>query len=384
MDLLLAGHPHITIFGFDIYYYALCIVSGILVATVLSALLMKRRNMSPDFIFTLFIFCIPVALIGARLFYCITDGMDIRNWFSWSSIRDGGLSVIGGVIGGVGTGLVVCLVKKVNFFRAADCVVTTILVAQAIGRWGNFFNGEVYGGTVTNTALQWFPFAVPIDGSGNGIAAFSSAHVTWHYAFFFYESMINLIGFALLYWCAWHWNKKPNGVFTFAYFVWYGTVRSIMEPLRDSSYILNGNGVPWSLVFSVLMIVFGLAGIAVLLYLNYRKEGAVFGSKTGDECAITDYIAAYKDEIPYYSKINMLGANYPPKPEEEKDERLLDRCKRTFEKIKNKIRGEADDDGRGEDGEPSDKETGEPQNEVRAEEEDSNTKDVTEKGEEKK
>lgn len=301
--MLLADNPGIDIFGFRIYFYAICIMTGIITATAISALLMKRRNISPDFIFALFICCIPTALICARLFYCITDGMNISQWFNWDSIRRGGLSVIGGVIGGVGMGVVVCLVRKVSFFRAADCIVITILLAQAIGRWGNYFNQEVYGGVVNNPALQWFPMAVNIGG-------------TWHYAFFFYESVINLIGFALLFSAAWFWKQKPNGLFVFAYFLWYGTVRAIMEPLRDSSYILNGGGVPWSQVFSYLMILLGLGGIITLLLLNYYREGKAIGSKKGDPCGIREYLTPYKDETPYYSKINLFGKNYPPKPEE--------------------------------------------------------------------
>ncbi len=310
-SLFLASNPlfgansrGIILFGFEIYYYALCIVAGIIVATSLSALLMKRRNMSSDFIFTLFVFCIPVALLCTRLFYCITQPLPFNEWFSWQSIRQGGLSIVGGALGGVGTGFVVCKVKKISFLRAADCVVITILIAQAIGRWGNYFNQEVYGGLVTDPALQWFPFAVHI---GN----------EWHYAFFFYESVINTGGFALLYTFAWKWAKKPNGLFVCSYFVWYGTVRSVMEPLRDPKYILSGGGVPWSLVFSILMIVGGAIGIGLLLFFNYRKEGALIGSKNGDPCGITEFIPAYKDEVPYFSKINMLGANYPPMPEEE-------------------------------------------------------------------
>lgn len=313
-----ANERGIILFHFEIYYYALCIVSGILLATFLSALLMKRRNMSTDFIFTLFIFCIPTALICARLFYCITrGGMTFAEWFSWDSIRNGGLSIIGGVIGGVGAGLIVCLVKKVDFFRAADCVVVTILVAQAMGRWGNFFNKEVYGAEVTDPALQWFPFAVPVSPSRSvyGIGSFSDVASTWHYAFFFYEMLLNLVGFGLLFSAAWFWDKKPNGVLMCGYFVWYGLVRSIMEPLRDAGFILNGGGVPWSLVFSILMIVGGLAGIGILLFFNYRKEDALIGSKKGDPCGITQYLTPYKDDTPYYSKINMKGKNYPPKPE---------------------------------------------------------------------
>ncbi len=305
MQFLLLDNPGIDIFGFRIYYYALCILTGIIAATSLSALLMKRRNISPDLIFTLFIFCIPTALICARLFYCITDGMNIRYWFAWEYIREGGLSIIGGVIGGVGMGVIVCLVKKISFFRAADCVVVTILLAQAIGRWGNFFNQEVFGSPITDPKLQWFPFAVYVDSRGG-----------WYHAFFFYESVINLVGFALLFSAAWFFTKKPNGLLTFAYFVWYGTVRAIMEPLRDPSYILSGGGVPWSQVFSYLMIIFGVAGIMTLLLLNYYKEGKFIGSKKGEPCGIKEFIPSTKDDVPYFSKINLFGSEYPQKPEE--------------------------------------------------------------------
>ncbi|MBR7185922.1 MAG: prolipoprotein diacylglyceryl transferase [Clostridia bacterium] len=296
----------IYLFGFAIQYYAIVILCGMLLAAALSALLMKRRNIDPNFVLTLFVFCIPTAIIGARLFSCLTDpslGIAALFKFPWE-----GLSITGGIIGGVIAGFIVCLVSKVNFFRAADCVVITVLLAQAIGRWGNYFNAEVYGGVVENPAWQWFPFAVDING-------------TWHYAFFFYESVVNLIGFAILYSLAWFYKSKPNGIFMFAYFVWYGTVRSIMEPFRDPSFILDGGGIWWSEVFAVLMIVFGVGGIATLLYLNHRKEGALFGSKTGDPCGITKYLSAEKDAAPYYSKINMLGENYPPKPVKKVEEK---------------------------------------------------------------
>ena len=308
--LAVFGHNDrgITIFGFEIYYYAIVIVLGMLIAATLSALLMKRRNMSYDFIFTLFVVCIPTAIVGARLFSCLTDAdMGIRDFFRF---RDGGLSITGGVIGGVLAGFIVCKVAKVPFFRAADCVVVTILFAQAIGRWGNYFNQEVYGGVVTNEALQHFPLAVFID-----------KDMQWHYAFFFYEMMINLVGFALLYTYAWYRKKKPNGILMFLYFVWYGTVRTIMEPLRDPSYILNNGGVPWSQLFAIFMIGFGVCGCLLLMIFNYKKEGAFVGSKRGDPYGISEYCTPYKNDVPYYSKINMFGAKYPPKPPKEEQKK---------------------------------------------------------------
>ena len=322
MTSLLAKNPlfgsfnkGIYIFTVPVHYYALCIVTGMIIAAILSALLMKRRNMDPDLIFLLFIVCIPSAIVCARLFYCITDGMPIEDWYK---ITDGGLSIIGGVIGGVGSGFLVCVVKKVNFFRAADCVVVNILIAQAMGRWGNFFNGEVYGGVVTNPNLQWFPFAVPIVPGGSGLEGFGNPAATWHYAFFFYEMLLNLIGWALLFSFMWYRKKKPNGIATCAYFVWYGSVRMVMEPLRDPTYILSAGGIPWSEVFSILMAGLGIIAILVLLIVNFKREGSFTGSRKGDPCGITHFLTPYKDNKPYYSKINMFGANYPPAPPKEK------------------------------------------------------------------
>ena len=125
----------IVVFGLQIYWYGICIVCGMILAAFLSALLMKRRNMSPDLIYLLFLVCIPTAIVCARLFSCLTDpNLGIESFFEF---QDGGLSVTGGVIGGVLAGLIVCLIKKIDFLRTADCVVPNILIAQALGRWGN-------------------------------------------------------------------------------------------------------------------------------------------------------------------------------------------------------------------------------------------------------
>ncbi len=316
-----ANDRGIIVFGFEIYYYAICIVAGMILAAALSALLMKRRNMAPDFIFTLFVVCIPTAIVGARLFSCLTDpNLGIGKFFEF---REGGLSITGGVIGGVTAGLVVCLVCKVNFLRAADCVVVTILFAQAIGRWGNYFNQEVFGSEITDPAQQWFPWAVYIEGRHG-----------WYHAFFFYEMVLNLIGFAILFTMAWYRKSKPNGILMFLYFVWYGTVRAFMEPLRDEEFILDGGGVPWSEVFAILMIGFGVIGCLVLMILNFLKEGKFVGSRKGEPSGIAVFLSPDKKEKPYFSKINMYGANYPPKPskEELKAERAARRAEKKEEK----------------------------------------------------
>ncbi len=312
-SLLWPNHPYIEVFGIQIYWYALIIVFGMISAFFVISLLFKRRNMSTDLFLTFFVICLPIAIVTTRLFYCITDGLPITEWFSWKSIRQGGLAITGGIIGGAASIAAVCFFKKVNFFRVGDCVVVGLLLAQSIGRWGNFVNQEVYGGVVTNEALQFFPFSVFIEAKGE-----------WHYAFFFYESMATLTAAILLFLNAWKNPYKPNGVNTACYFIVYGLTRSIMEPLRDNSFILQGGGIPWSLVFSILMFVSGVALLVTLLLLNRKKEGALFGSVRGEKYGISNYIGDTKEEIPYRNTINVMCKIYPEryveKTAKEKDE----------------------------------------------------------------
>lgn len=297
--LLWPNHPSISIFGLEVYWYAIIIVTGMLLAFLLISLLFKRRNMSTDLFLTYFVIGLPISLVTTRLFYCITDGMPIAEWFSFSSIRNGGLSIVGGIIGGAGSVIVLSLVKKINFLRVGDCVVVGLLFAQAIGRWGNFVNQEVYGAEVTAKALQFFPFAVFIEESG-----------TWHYAFFFYESIVTLTAAVLLFVNAWLNPKKPNGVNSACYFIVYGVTRSIMEPLRDPEFILGG-GIPWSMIMSICMIVFGVGLLFYVLYTNKKKEGKLFGSLNGDPYGITKYYGDKKDEVAYLNNVNMMCKIYP-------------------------------------------------------------------------
>ncbi len=282
----------LTIFGVEIYFYAICIVLGIAVATCFTMLLMQRRNISTDVVLLCFIVCVPCAIVGARLYACLSEGIPVEQWIT--GIRDGGLSIMGGILGGVVSALILCLIKKWNFFRITDCIAPTFALAQAIGRWGNYFNQEVYGGIVENTNLQFFPFSVFIESDGQ-----------WHYAFFFYESVINFVWFIVLFLIAWNMVKKPNGLITAMFFAFYGIVRSIMEPLRDSSFQYGGGeGINSSLVAAYVLIALGVAIIITLLVVNKVKEGKFIGSKKGDPYVVTTFIPSEKDELPLYSSIN--------------------------------------------------------------------------------
>ena len=332
VNALLAQSPGITIFGFKIYAYAMIIVCGMISAFFVISTLFKRRNMSPDLFLTFFCVCLPVAIITTRMFYCITDGMPISEWFSMESIRKGGLSIMGGILGGVISVALVCIIKKVNFFRVGDCIVVGLLLAQAIGRWGNFANQEVYGTEITNEHLQFFPIGVYINDSGHCLQTFTLTFSkifgfqtditggTWHYAFFLYESVITLTAAVALFINAWKNPKKPNGINTALYFVIYGLTRSIMEPLRDSSFIL-GDSIPWSMVTSILLCLGGTALLVFLLVRNKKKEGVLIGSLNGDPYGITEYIGDYAREIAYYTDINMMCKIHPERYEKKAEEK---------------------------------------------------------------
>jgi len=335
LDTLLNDNPGFYLFGtnFKIYWYAVIMMFAILVATAIMLILCKRRNISTEY-YMYFIICVPCGIIGARLFYCITDSLPITQWLDF---RSGGMSIIGALIGGVGAGLVTSLVKKINFFRLADCVLVGIPLAQSIGRWGNYLNQEVYGGVVTDPSLQWFPFAVYIDKVGE-----------WHYAFFFYEAMINLVWFCVLFLLAWNFAKKPNGLFTGAMIAFYGIVRSIMEPLRDAQYILGGDNMS-SFVFSIIMIIVGAGIIIGNLIYNKVTEGSFIGSKKGDPYVCGEFLKFYKkdsEERPVYDKWNIATKLYHREEEGEryKAERKAEKERRAREKAERKQKKSDDEE----------------------------------------
>jgi len=305
---------YFTVFGHPIYWYAVIIVCGMIAAFFIISLLFKRRNMSTDLFLTFFVICLPIAIVTTRVFYCITDGIPFKDWWR---IQDGGLAITGGIIGGLLSVIGVCYFKKVNFFRAGDCIVVGLLLAQSVGRWGNFVNQEVFGRAVTNEALQFFPFAVYITES-------TVAPDGWYYAFFFYESMVTLTAAVLMFLHAWFNPKKPNGINTASYFIVYGLTRSIMEPLRYQEFILSEGAIPWSFVFSILLFVFGVSLLVYVLLTNLKKEGSLLGSAKGDPYGITKFIGDTKDEKAYFNKVNMMCSIYPENfsvPEAKKEEK---------------------------------------------------------------
>ncbi len=250
-----------TVFGVEIYWYAIIIVIGMIVGVSSILLLAKHKKLNPDDLLDIILFALPLGIVGARLYYVITDWDDSWTFAQIFAIRDGGLAIYGGIIGGLITGLVVAKIKKMTWqdiLAMLDIFAVGVIIGQSIGRWGNFVNQEAYGQLITNPALQFFPLAVYVHGS-------------WYHATFFYESMWNLVGYIGLLILN---IKKPDwrGISCFSYFVYYGLGRAWIEGLRsDSLYFLKnilGETIRISQALSIILVIAGIACIIAIVKVD--------------------------------------------------------------------------------------------------------------------
>ena len=257
----------------NIYFYALAIVSGMLVSCLVAAPMFARKGEKKDFILDLMIFIVPLSVIGARLWYVVFDINAFINspkgfFLAAINIRDGGMAIYGGVLFGALGVFLACKVRKVNVFKTLDLAACVLPLGQAIGRWGNFFNQEVYGKEITNPAFQWFPIAVQIEDPSS-----------WYQALFFYESVLNLILFALIYSFMWKRRGTTNGYAVAFYFIGYGVIRGILEPFRQTEYnlpLFGIEGIKSMMIVSALLVA---AGLTILLFL-LKKDGYILRKKT--------------------------------------------------------------------------------------------------------
>jgi len=207
-----------SIGGFQIYWYAVIIACGLILAVAFCMWQARKFDLTVDNVIDVLLFGLPIGVICARLYYVIFSpaGVSYESFAEIIDIRNGGLAIYGGIIGAFVTGAVYCWIKKVNMLALFDIASLGFLIGQTVGRWGNFINGEAHG-YVTD-----LPWGMTINGRG-------PYHPT-----FFYESLWNLIGFALLILFA-KKLKKHHGEVFFLYLSWYGLGRALIEGLRTDS-----------------------------------------------------------------------------------------------------------------------------------------------------
>ena len=270
----------------NIAFYALCILSGAVFVYFLCDHKMYLEYGKHGTLDATFLIAFPAGILGARIAYVIgnwtLDSFDARvargEWWSIFAIWEGGLTILGGAIAGIAVGVLVYMKtnKGRSIFRAVDIIVPTILIAQAVGRWGNFFNCEVHGGQVPEAYWGWLPRI--IFNNAHYSSANGWANEGYLYApLFFIEFLVNLFGYFVIAHLFGIKLKKilAPGDLAAGYVIWYGFTRVFMEPLRDSAYNMGDDGY-WSWFWSLIFVAAGTLLIAanhIVRYVLARRNG---------------------------------------------------------------------------------------------------------------
>ena len=202
-----------------VYWYALAIVTGFLLGVLFCTATCKKRGVSPDNVIDVGIYGLIAGLICARIYYVIFDwDAFCHHPIDIFKIWEGGLAIYGGIIGAVLSTIIYCKIKKLPVLRMFDVCAPGLFIGQAIGRYGNFFNAEVYGRETSSLLGMTINGGDPV------------------HPLFFYESVWNIIGFLLL--ILLRDKKKNDGQVFMGYLFWYSAGRLVLEGMRQSQYIL--------------------------------------------------------------------------------------------------------------------------------------------------
>jgi len=257
----------LTWFGFDlnIHAYAVCILIGIVAAGILTNHRLTRRGAEPGVVLDIIIWAVPLGIVGARIFHVLThpddyfyEGADLlRVLYIW----EGGIAIFGSLIGGAVGAWIGCRFSGIRFWTFADAVAPALLLAQAFGRLGNWFNHELFGqptdlpwGLEIETTNAAYPAGLPED--------------TLFHPTFLYEIIWNLVGFALILIVErkmrLQWGKVLG-----LYLVWYGLGRTVFESIRiDPSEVFLGlRSNVWAAILAVVV------GIVIIVVQNRRHTG---------------------------------------------------------------------------------------------------------------
>lgn len=220
-----------SLFGLEIRWYGILISTGIIAGVLLSYYTCKVRNLSFDTITNIFLVSLPIAIIGARLYYVIFEFSSYNNnILDMINTRNGGLAIHGGLIFGLSAAIIYCIIKKVSFFQYVDAAAPSIAIGQAIGRWGNFFNGEAHGGPVSYEFIKKFPQFIQRGMHIDGV---------YYHPTFLYESIWDLAIVIILLLILKYKNTK-KGTVIFTYIGLYSIGRYFIEGLRTDSLMFGG------------------------------------------------------------------------------------------------------------------------------------------------
>ena len=273
-------YNHITLpGGFTIAYYGIIIGIGMLLALLVIEHDAARHGRDTGLYYDFFLIAITLGVVGARIYYVIFQWEYYRgDILKIINIREGGLAIYGGILAGVISAVVFCRVRKVRFFEISDCMMLGVLTGQILGRWGNFFNCEAFGGYTDSL------FAMRIKESivnpsmisdalrehiilDNGIR-YIQVHPT-----FLYESCWNLLTLIVLYIYAGK-QKVGSGKVTIGYFLSYGIGRFLIEGLRTDQLKIPGTMIPVSQALSACIVLL-MMGLIIYRRMKESKKPAI-------------------------------------------------------------------------------------------------------------
>lgn len=248
-----------SIFNIDIYWYSLCILCGIIFAYFAISLEAKKHKINKNTVTDIIFYTLLIGILGARIYYVIFNfNYYINNIDEIFAIRNGGLAIHGGIIAGLIFVYFYSKKKNIKFLKLTDILIPGVILAQGIGRWGNFFNKEAHGGlttfnTLTNMHIPKFIInGMNIDG-------------LYYLPTFYFESILCILGFLIM--IIIRRNKKMGiGFISGFYFIWYGIMRFFIEAFRTDSLMLFN--LKMAQIISILGIILGI----ILIILSIKNE----------------------------------------------------------------------------------------------------------------
>ena len=257
-------------FGFDIYWYGLLIGIGVMMMLLTVFYRTPKLGINTDDFIDAVLFTTVGAVIGARAYYVAFAPYEYETFFEMINIRDGGLAIYGGVIGGILLGMVGCKIRKINILDYVDIILGSTLIGQSIGRWGNFMNQEAFGtntdglfGMISEGTVSYLKRVQPtLAAQGIIVDPSMPVHPT-----FLYESMWCLLGFILIQ--LYFKRRKFKGEIACLYMIWYGAGRFLIEGLRTDSLEIFA-GLRASQLVAILSII---AGVGIIIYNRFDFKG---------------------------------------------------------------------------------------------------------------
>lgn len=254
-----------TVFGFDIAYYGLAVALGMLVGALVAYREAKKTNQNVEDYIDFTTYTLIAAIVGARLYYVVFQWEYYsKNPLQIFNLRAGGLAIYGGIIASAITLLVFTRVRKKSFWLMADTACQGLVIGQIIGRWGNFFNREAFGGYTDGL----FAMQIPVSEAhglteellDNVVSVYGMDYIQVHPTFL-YEGAWNLMLFIVL--CLYKRHKKFDGEVFALYVLGYGIGRAWIEGLRTDQLLIGNTGIAVSQALSVVLVIAALIFILV-------------------------------------------------------------------------------------------------------------------------